>query len=70
MQAPAQPWRWGEQAAKKAKAQVAIDISKSIFVRNLPFSATDEDLDAFFSKAGEVVQFALAVLACRSCIPT
>jgi RNA recognition motif-containing protein len=60
-QAPAQPWRWGEQAAKKAKGSVTVDNSKSIFVRNLPFAASEEDLDAFFSKAGQVVRRPLKV---------
>lgn len=59
MQAGDQSWRWGDQGgarAKKARPEVAIDSSRSVFVRNLPFSATEDDLEAFFSKAGAVVR--------------
>jgi hypothetical protein len=59
LQASQQPWRWGEQpAAKLHKKQenVPVDISRSIFVRNLPYSATEDELEAFFSKVGVVVR--------------
>ena len=59
MQAGDQSWRWGAQGStkkQKAHAEVAVDSSRSVFVRNLPFSATEDDLEAFFSKAGTVVR--------------
>ena len=31
------------------------DDRKSVYVRNLPFRATEEDLDGFFSQVGRVV---------------
>lgn len=43
--APFQPW---------GKPGVVKDSSRSVFVRNLPFEATYEDLASFFSQAGEV----------------
>jgi RNA recognition motif-containing protein len=43
--APFQPW---------GKAGIEKDSSKSVFVRNLPFDATYEDVASFFSQAGEV----------------
>jgi RNA recognition motif-containing protein len=33
---------------------VVKDSSRSVFVRNLPFEATYEDVASFFSQAGEV----------------
>lgn len=36
------------------------DSSRSVFVRNLPFEATYEDVASFFSQAGEV--------SCVSCV--
>lgn len=53
-----QDWRFdGSQlAAKSAKGPVQVDRSKSVFVKNVPFSAEDVDVAAFFSRAGEVVR--------------
>lgn len=59
-----QPWRW-QDATKRQKMPVAApslgrqdvvkDRSKTIFVRNVPFAATEEELIAYFSSAGKVV---------------
>lgn len=59
-----QPWRW-QDAAKKHRLPMAApsygrqdivkDRSKTIFVRNVPFGATEDDLMAYFSSAGKVV---------------
>jgi hypothetical protein len=43
--APFQPW---------GKPGIVKDSTKSVFVRNLPFESTYEDLASFFSQAGEV----------------
>ena len=69
--AAAQPWRWGDQAPKKSKtsAEVPVDTAKSVFVRNLPFSAEAEDLEAFFTKAGEVVWRLLHCAAPKAELP-
>ena len=60
VQAVEQNWRWGDQAKaqkkRKEQAAVPIDSECSVFVRNLPYSAEEEDLEAFFSKAGAVVR--------------
>ena len=59
-----QSWRWQDRAKRArapiaapslGRADVAKDRSKSIFVRNVPFAATEEELIAFFSQAGTVV---------------
>jgi hypothetical protein len=42
---PFQPWGW---------PGVLKDSARSVFVRNLPFESTYEDLSTFFSQAGEV----------------
>jgi hypothetical protein len=42
---PFQPW---------GKPGVAKDSARSVFVRNLPYESTYEDLATFFSQAGEV----------------
>lgn len=59
-----QSWRW-EDRAKRARGPIAApslgradvvkDKSKTAFVRNVPFRATEDDLLAFFSNAGTVV---------------
>lgn len=33
-----------------------VDRNKSVFVKNVPFSAEDVDVADFFSRAGEVVR--------------
>ena len=58
----AQSWRW--QDNKKARQSAAPsmgrpgvvkDDRKTIYVKNLPFRATEEELDGFFSQVGKVV---------------
>lgn len=60
----AQTWRWQDlskrpkitsAAPSLGKKDVMKDRSKTIFVRNVPFRATEEDLISFFSQAGPVV---------------
>lgn len=60
----AQTWRWQEHSKRPKLAtaapslgrkDVVKDRSKTIFVRNVPFRANEEDLVAFFSQAGQVV---------------
>lgn len=61
-----QSWRWADKGDKKkrngpiaapslGRKDVERDRSKTIFVRNVPFRATEEDLLAFFSRCGPVV---------------
>lgn len=59
-----QSWRWQDNAKKHklpmaspsyGRQDVVKDRSKTIFVRNVPFGATEEDLIAYFSSAGNVV---------------
>lgn len=59
-----QSWRWEDRAKKGKMARAAPslgrqdiekDRSKTIFVRNVPFAATEEELITFFSSAGTVV---------------
>lgn len=51
-----QSWRWS--ASKKPKRArgpaVPVDAEKSIYVKNLPYSAEEEDLIALFSRVGKV----------------
>ena len=62
-QTGAQKWRWQEgkkhghaQAAPSfGRPDVVKDNTKSVYVKNLPFQATEDDLIAFFSQAGKVV---------------
>jgi RNA recognition motif-containing protein len=54
-----QSWRW--DGAKKArtgpaKPTVPIVSERSIYVKNLPYGGTEEDIEAFFSRAGTVVR--------------
>ncbi len=53
-------------AAKKAKAEddSAAQGSSTVFVKNLPWSATDEDLANFFADCGEVAEVRIGAL-CR-----
>ena len=61
--AGAQNWRWqdkkkqrtGNAAPSPGRPGVVKDDRKSVYVRNLPFRATEEDLDNFFSQVGRVV---------------
>jgi RNA recognition motif-containing protein len=56
LQVSRQGWRFeGSKFAKSAKGDVEVDRAKSVHVKNVPFSATEEDVGAFFSRAGEVV---------------
>ena len=63
MGAGAQSWRWqdkkkqrvGNAAPSPGRAGVVKDDRKSVYVRNLPFRAAEEDLDSFFSQVGRVV---------------
>lgn len=60
----AQDWRW-QQQGKKPRAPIAApslgrsdvqkDRSKTAFVRNVPFRASEDDIVAFFSQSGKVV---------------
>lgn len=36
---------------------VVVDETKSVYVNNLPYTATEEDVVAFFSQAGRVVDY-------------
>lgn len=54
-----QGWRW-DGSAKKAKngstkPAIPIVAERSIYVKNLPYAGTEEDVEAFFSRAGPVV---------------
>jgi len=59
-----QTWRWQDGAKRPrqpiaapslGRADIEKDRSKTAFVRNVPFRATEDDLVAFFSQAGTVV---------------
>lgn len=59
-----QPWRWQDNAKKhrapmaapsNGRQDIVKDRSKTIFVRNVPFGATEEDLISYFTSAGTVV---------------
>jgi len=59
-----QPWRWQDNAKKHrlpmaapsyGRQDIVKDRLKTIFVRNVPFGATEDDLIAYFSSAGKVV---------------
>lgn len=55
-----QDWRWHDNkrqktaAASLGRSDVVKDDRKSIYVRNLPYSAEEEDIISFFSACGEV----------------
>jgi nucleolin len=54
-------------AAKKAKAtedDSAAQGSSTVFVKNLPWSATDEDLAGFFADCGEVAEVRIGAFRC------
>jgi RNA recognition motif-containing protein len=53
---PFQPW---------GRPGVPKDSARSVFVRNLPYESTYEDLATFFSQAGEV-RWRLLFSACLS----
>jgi len=58
-----QSWRWQKHKKRQkvmaapslGRKDIVKDRSKTIFVRNVPFSATEEELLAFFGNAGQVV---------------
>lgn len=56
---PFQPW---------GKPGVVKDSAKSVFVRNLPFEATYEDVAGFFSQAGEVSSVIDTCCLCCVCV--
>jgi hypothetical protein len=72
---PGQPWRWAapppprggarERAPKRPRADDAgpLNTEATIFVRNLSFGASDDDVRALFAPAGEVVEVRLGVSA-------
>ena len=47
--------RTGAAAPSPGRPGVVKDDRKSVYVRNLPFKATEEDLDGFFSQVGRVI---------------
>lgn len=51
--------------AKKAKTEDMDDSaaggSSTVFIKNLPWSATDDDLAAFFSDCGEIAEIRIGV---------
>ncbi len=59
-----QSWRWQDKT-KRARAPIAApslgradvtkDKTKTVFVRNVPFRATEDDIISFFAQAGSVV---------------
>lgn len=57
LQAPGQNWRFQESAlhAKKDGRTVELDPEKTVRVKNVPFAASEEDVSAYFSRAGVVV---------------
>ncbi len=57
-----QDWRWQDRKRKRPQAAPSLgrpgvvkDDARSIYVRNLPFAASEDDIEAFFSQAGPVV---------------
>jgi hypothetical protein len=74
-QDPAQPWRWApapghgqapggrERAPKRPRSDDAgpANTEATVFVRNLAFGASDDDIRAFFAPAGEVVEVRIGV---------
>lgn len=60
-----QSWRWTDRSKRQRSGPIAApsfgrkdiekDRSKSIFVRNVPFQATEDELVAFFSRSGPVI---------------
>jgi RNA recognition motif-containing protein len=60
-----QTWRWQDNKRQRVKGKEAApslgrpgvikDEKKTVYVKNLPFTATEEDIEAFFAKAGKVV---------------
>ena len=59
-EAALQDWRWQDNKRQKTAAaslgrdDIVKDDRKSIYVRNLPFSAEEEDITGYFSACGEV----------------
>lgn len=51
-----QSWRYQESEiqTKRSNATKALDPDMSVRVKNVPFSATEEDVSAYFSRAGHV----------------
>ncbi len=58
----AQSWRWqqnkrskgGHAAPSLGRPDVVKDERKTVYVKNLPYRATEDDIIAFFSQAGPV----------------
>jgi RNA recognition motif-containing protein len=57
-----QTWRWQQNKRSKGYAAPSLgnpgvvkDDRKTVFVKNLPFRATEDDILAFFGQAGKVV---------------
>jgi len=59
-----QTWRWEQAGGKRPRPAgkpipgrpgVAKDAAATIYARNVPFAATEQDLEAFFSKIGQIV---------------
>ena len=58
-----QAWRWQESGKRKrpvanpipGRPGVVKDAAATIYAKNLPFSATEEDIEGFFSRAGPIV---------------
>lgn len=66
VQVSQQDWRFAgssQLAAKAARGPVDVDRNKSVFVKNVPFSAEDVDVADFFSRAGAVVRLPVTITA-------
>jgi diadenosine tetraphosphate (Ap4A) HIT family hydrolase len=60
-----QSWRWADRSSKRQRGSIAApslgradverDRAKTVFVRNVPFRASEDELVTFFSRAGPVV---------------
>lgn len=57
-----QDWRWQDNKRQKGAAEpswgrpdVVKDARKTVYVKNLPYAATEEDITGFFAACGEVV---------------